>query len=650
MARISNMARTKKSSKVQQFASALVAAAEQALPASGGSAATSTASQAWHRAVYAYARTVPELGAAKLYVGNCMAQIGLRTARRHPDGSVEPAVLVPAHEEEGDDGETILVPAELAPGIDPQVFAYAEEVIATLRAPYGGQSGLLRSYGEKIFLAGDTWLLPVDSSSGLTFDACSTTELVKEGTGYKRLYGPGGESEDIPETTIPVRVWRPDPEFGRLSCSSVQACLEVLEELVILTRLVRSAAIQRLALSGILAIADDFDDPIDDAGEDGQTAEQMNPLAHDIIETGAVAIDDPSSAAAWLPYLLQGPLAAVKEGIRLIRFEGDDALNVVKRGEALDRLAHGIDLPAESVLGHGDTTFANANQISEDRFKIHIEPSVQMFCDAVTVNILWPALALKMGLAAERVRESGYPPEITALAVGYDADNLVARPNQAKEQLELFKADQSQTAVKISEVRNAVGLDPDEQVDEEETMRRIGYIRMVKGPAPEPGMPVEEGELEEVPLEEDGTGTAAALASALQITQRIAGAMEVTVERAAGKIGSKLREKASAAQKGRVQGRANTEVARVLGPTITAKLLSGSDPAAADVADLMRSVVRWATELGCSDPHGLAKAVGEVTATAIHDRLYATTSIEPRSLLELVGKHAAQHQDERGVA
>jgi hypothetical protein len=122
--------------------------------------------------------------------------------------------------------------------------------------------------------------------------------------------------------------------------------LEVLEELVVLTRLVRSSAISRMALAGILLIPDELDNPDEEEGPDGGQSEAMNPLAVDMINTGAKAIDDPANASAWMPFIVQGP-AEYLQHLRHIPFEASSNEQVMQRTEAIMRLARGLDVPVE---------------------------------------------------------------------------------------------------------------------------------------------------------------------------------------------------------------------------------------------------------------------------------------------------------------
>lgn len=612
--------RSHRSVALRQAVTAMTAAAEVLDDKGKNKPATpNSTTRTWQHAVTSYGHIVPELGAGKMYVGNCLARIMLRVGKRNPDGSIEAGYI----------GE------DLAEGIEQDIADLAAEIISTLRAPVGGQSELLRSYGEKAFTVGEAFLLPEDSPAGLTFEVLSTQELTKEANKWIVHNGPGAEPEEVPEGVEPVRIWRPDDVYRKQATSSVRACLEVLEELVLLTKLVRSSAISRMALAGILAISEEFDDPIDDEGEDN--SENQNPLLVDIIMNGAKAIDDPASAASWLPYLLSGPTELIEKGIRFIEFKHDDAINVVKRREALERLAQGLDLPFEVILGHQGTTFANAQVISEDTFRVHLEPMVQLFCDAVTLKILWPALAARKGLTPEQVAQAGYPDEILAVAVTYDASDLISVPDKAKDIVELFTKDLTQMAVRIGEVRDAVGLDPDAGPDEDEIAARLDAYRIahIRETVQAPGSDAasvagtitddNSGPVIAGARAAEGSGVTASLYLADGLAHKIAGAAEMTMERCAERIGSKVRPKLKGAQLEAVNGQPNSELTRALGPSVVAKLLNGDDPMAAEIGTFERTVAKWAAEAGQRNPGQLAQAVGLVLEASTLDRLYSAT-------------------------
>jgi len=646
------------SKRVKDLEDVMVAAAMVMDPTkapTGGFPAPNAVTRTWQHAAWGYTRSVPELNAAMMFIGNCLSRCKLVVGKRNPDGSVE----------QGFDGDE---PKE--GGVSPELLNEAAEYINGLQMPRGGQSEMLRSFGEKIFVAGECYVVPEDLPSGLIFEVLSTQELMPEGNRYKRYYGPGWGTDDLPPDTKPIRIWRADGQYQMLSSSSVRSCLEILEELVVLTRLVRAAAISRMSLAGVLVVPDELDTPDSDGDADGNNAEAKNPLLVDMINTGAKAIDDPASAAAWMPFLLQGPAEFIQH-VRHIPFQTDDQENVIKRTEAVERLARGLDLPPEKVLGHMGTTYANAGQISEDNFNLYIEPALQMICDALTITYLWPAMSLARNIDAEHLGDQPFPDDVMEVAITYDARKLISKPDRTKEIIEVYTKDMTFMAVGIGEIREAIGLDPSEDTwptDKEVAKRidayRLGRIReVIPAPPSDAAVPIEDASAGNavVPGSSGGAaiaGTAGKTAEAAaaaakangsvpaaqaQTTEqqaveqaivasaaldplrflavKMAGTAELTVDRALEKMGARIRNKARSAnglsevEKEAIAGVPNGAVARVLGPVVVGRIMPDIDePMLTEITMFTRKVAQWAREAEVEDPTHVA---GEATAVAM---------------------------------
>jgi hypothetical protein len=651
------------SQRVKDLEDAITAAAMVMDPTkapSGGFPAPNAVTRTWQHAAWGYTRSVPELNAAMMFIGNCLSRCKLVVGQRNPDGSVEQGF-------DGDEPKDENGPVDL--------LNEAAEYINDLQMPRGGQSEMLRSFGEKIFVAGECYIVPEDLPTGLVFEVLSTQELMPEGNKYKRYYGPGWGTDDLPPDTKPIRVWRADGQYQMLSSSSVRACLEILEELVVLTRLVRAAAISRMSLAGVLVVPDELDTPDSDGDADGNNAEAKNPLLVDMINTGAKAIDDPASAAAWMPFLLQGPAEFIQH-VRHIPFQTDDQENVIKRTEAVERLARGLDLPPEKVLGHMGTTYANAGQISEDNFNLYIEPALQMICDALTITYLWPAMALARGIDAEHLGDSPFPDDVMQVAITYDARRLISKPDRTKEIIEVFTKDMTFMTVGIGEMREAIGLDPSEDswpTDKEVAKRidayRLGRIReVIPAPPSDAAVPIEDasagnavvpgasggaaiagtsGKVAEAaaaakakagatPADkvdqqavEDAIVASAALDPLRFLAVKIAGTAELTVDRALEKMGARIRNKARGAnglsdtEKDAISGVGNGSVARVLGPTVVGRILPDLDePMLAEVTMFTRKVAQWAREAECEDDTHVAGEAAAVVMTLARHALF----------------------------
>jgi hypothetical protein len=648
------------SQRVKDLEDVMVAAAMVMDPSkapTGGFPAPNAVTRTWQHAAWGYTRSVPELNAAMMFIGNCLSRCKLVVGKRNPDGSVE----------QGFDGD------EPKDGVDGGLLNEAAEYINDLQMPRGGQSEMLRSFGEKIFVAGECYIVPEDLPTGLVFEVLSTQELMPEGNTYKRYYGPGWGTDDLPPDTKPIRVWRADGQYQMLSSSSVRACLEILEELVVLTRLVRAAAISRMSLAGVLVVPDELDTPDQGADADGNNAEAKNPLLVDMINTGAKAIDDPASAAAWMPFLLQGPAEFIQH-VRHIPFQTDDQENVIKRTEAVERLARGLDLPPEKVLGHMGTTYANAGQISEDNFNLYIEPALQMICDALTITYLWPAMAHARGIDADHLGDSPFPDDVMSVAITYDARKLISKPDRTKEIIEVFTKDMTFMAVGIGEIREAIGLDPSEDSwpsDKEVAKRidayRLGRIReVIPAPPSDAAVPIEDASAgkavvpgtsggaaiagtggkkaeDAAAAKPTGGATSAAeteaveqaiVASAAQdplrfLAVKIAGSAELTVDRALEKMGARIRNKSRSAnglsdvEKEAISGVPNGSVARILGPVVVGRIMGDLDePMLAEVTMFTRKVAGWAREAEIEDDTQVAGEAAAVVMTLARHALF----------------------------
>jgi hypothetical protein len=105
-------------------------------------------------------------------------------------------------------------------------------------------------------------------------------------------------------------------------------------------------------------------------------------------------ISDPDSAAAVVPIVAQINGDRIQNGIRHDKFgyELDSAIQPMREA-AIRRIATGLDLPAEMLLGLGGTNHWSAWQISEAFAKTAIGGGIfELLCAAITTFDLRPAL------------------------------------------------------------------------------------------------------------------------------------------------------------------------------------------------------------------------------------------------------------------
>lgn len=146
--------------------------------------------------------------------------------------------------------------------------------------------------------------------------------------------------------------------------------LELLEQLEWLDRQAQTQSRQRVLFSGILATADSLEGP------DGKSFwDVWN-------ETLSARTMDPDDMS---PVRLQGPIGTgtgpnvVKDGLNWIMppFGYDEQIN--KRSvAAIQRLAYGLPIPPEILLGLQAQSRATAFQVEENAYRAHIEPPAWM--------------------------------------------------------------------------------------------------------------------------------------------------------------------------------------------------------------------------------------------------------------------------------
>lgn len=590
---------------------AIIAAAEK-LDAVAGDRAKLAKALDWQRQAWGYYDLVGELWYASNFVGSVLSRVRLTVAIRNDDGSISPAF-----------GDEIIDPATNEPTGEYETFhplaQEAAERVKELRSQRGGQAAILRALGLNLTVAGEATILGVNDPDGeADFDVLSVEELVEEsGKRYRVDPTKPQDKNEIPGEATFVRIWRPHPRFSRRADAATKPLLEVLEELVLLTRAVRATTTSRLTGAGMLIVDDalDYSDD-DDAPED---ADKSDKFTADLLEHTTTPITDRGSAAAVVPFVVRAerpPGGTVKDLFHHIDFTRNfDAYPSVElRKEAVRRFAQGIDLPVEIVTGSGAANHWSAWQIDEATYKSHIEPLLTLIVDGLTAGYLHPALR-----AADGNRKAQ---DVRQIVAWYDASELLVHPNRGADAIALF--DRKLVAGRV--VRDAHGYSEDDAPDDDEIAARdaaplptdvgVGGVPVGAPPA-DPG----QGANEVAP----GPPPAATAA----LLDRIAAAAEVSVERAAAACGSMIRSKAgnNPTVRSVLSSTHNlADVAMTLGPEECRRYLPDAVFGQAEFGPFARMVRRWAAEAGYS-PGYTAEQATKVVETLAARRLTGLVEI-----------------------
>ncbi len=285
------------------------------------------ANQAW-----AYYKTIPELHFLATYLSNAMSMVRLFIGEVDASDPDNPTEVGPRHP--------------------------ARELMRNFAGGAQGQGEVLARLATHLTVVGDSVLMGPSPTAGVlphpynNWKVYSSNE-VNARSGRVYLRDPNFREQQIPSSVMPVRIWKPDPQFWWKSDSPVYSAFGVLREIELMDAHIHASAISRLKSAGILFIPEEFTLPGDEVeieGEDG------DPFVRVLVEVMQLAIKNPESAAALVPIILRGP-AEFAQSIKLIDFNTPFDQQVSDlRTEAIRRLALAMDTPPEILLGSGGSS------------------------------------------------------------------------------------------------------------------------------------------------------------------------------------------------------------------------------------------------------------------------------------------------------
>lgn len=358
----------------------------------------------------------------------------------------------------------------------------AIDALDRIQDPGGGRTALLGAYGRLMFLTGECYLFVTrDPETGEeNWEMLSTDELRIQGGTYIRYKAPSLIAEEFREaqeeedqegawvavdddTAVAYRLWKRHPRWSMLADSTMQGVLDLCEELILLTKAVRARARSRLAGSGILFIDERISPaplepvPDEDPDEDPFISELTYAMTQPIVDEGAssqivpliVRVPNPgeNGKVADLAYHLQ-----ITDPTQLYPETG-------LRTECIHRIAIGLDMPPEILLGLQDSNHWTAWQIDEQTWKGHGQPIAQQLCDDLTSSYFRPFLRDVMGFA-----------DAEDYAIAYDPSAIINHPDRTQDAKDLYAA----RIIGKAAVREAAGFDEEDAMTDDELAEAIG--------------------------------------------------------------------------------------------------------------------------------------------------------------------------------
>lgn len=355
---------------------------------------------------YYWAR-IPELRYVARYVANSVSMARLFAARV-TDDPFNPEPLGPRHP--------------------------ANDLLATFAGGLTGQTQILDRLALHLTVTGDSILAGpgegISTTPRFPFDAWrvfSPAEITSR-NGKLWYKTPSNRDEPLPDGVWPVRIWRPHPRLWWEADSPTRSCYPVLREIDLLDQHVHATGISRLAGAGLLAIPDEITIPGDEVETEGA---DVDPFVRMLTEVMALAIKNRESAAAIVPIVLRGP-AEFLDKIKHFDFSTAFDERVPElRNVALRRLALGMDVPPEIMLGTGEASHWQAWQVDESTLRIHTVPLLQLITGSLTEGWFRPALREIPLSPAQR-------DEIDNIVIWHDVSNLLIHPNVAEDSEALY--------------------------------------------------------------------------------------------------------------------------------------------------------------------------------------------------------------------
>lgn len=361
--------------------------------------------------------------------------------------------------------------------------ARVQDIVNSIGGSGPGQAKVLRRTAYVLSVPGECWVAiltrnpareqsPVSVAPDTNPDRFQPTEQwyvfdrseIQVGAREIILTLPDGMKHTFdPGTDVMFRIWDENPRQANLPTSPVWSNRDPLNEIVRSSASIDNASKSRLIGNGVLFVPQEISlpqqagpaptpatgsapTPVPLMAGAHATAQDFQDLLYDV---ATEAIRNPDSVAATLPIIATAPGDFIKN-IQWIRAASDvPATALTTREAAIRRLAMGLDVSPERLLGLG----ANSNHwsawaIDETDVKVHIAPLVEMICTALTEQILRPKLI-----------QEGFDPE--KYVVWFDATDLTQDPDKKEAATTAF----DRGALSGAALREYLGLDTDSGYD-----------------------------------------------------------------------------------------------------------------------------------------------------------------------------------------
>jgi len=379
--------------------------------------------QEWQSEAWAYYDSIGEIKYVGRFKGNALSRLRLYVAYQADDMDAP----VPIDSDDAD--------------INDDLRQAAIGELDRIQNAEGGTAELLRGLGTNLDIAGECYLVglapnPQYEQVDEEWSVRSVDEIeTSSDNRIKLCYLPGAnrsQSRVLTDNDFVLRIWQRHPRWSQLADSSMRGVLDLCDELLILNKAIRAVARSRIGSAGFLTIPEEINlrrrNP---THSDGDGNKRETTFQDDLMRAMVTPIQDEGAASAVVPIVITGKAEYLTDQyVRFIEAQRPiDPVMAEQRAELIRRIAQGLDIPLEIVLGVGDINHWGAWAVDESTFKSHVEPTAIVAVEALSYGFLRPAL-------------KEYDPEqVRKILVWYDPTELVTHPNRSQDAKDVFDRD-----------------------------------------------------------------------------------------------------------------------------------------------------------------------------------------------------------------
>ena len=341
--------------------------------------------------------------------------------------------------------------------------AKVAEIVRSIAGGPLGQAELIERAIQVLGVPGEFWCAVIITDEGERWLAVSREELHQSQRGRDTV------DIDLPEggkhTFNPgkgdgmFRVWNSHARKASEPDSPARSNLGPLREIERTTRKIENADNSRMANNGLLLIPQEASLPSAAApvsankpGADPDEPQPQRPTARAlqalIIEVNREGAKSPNSPESMIPIVAAVPGEHVDK-IKHVTFGKDlSDSEIRKRNDAIARLAMGVDMEADQLLGLSNVNHWNAFISTDQDVNKHIKPVMKTFCQALYRNVIRPMLV-----------RAGIDP--VKYVLWFDAAELTADPDKTDEAKDANTAG----ALKNAALLRHLGLPEDDGYD-----------------------------------------------------------------------------------------------------------------------------------------------------------------------------------------